>query len=124
MNNIEKLTQFAQQQSFDDRTTQIFEDVCQDTGIANLAQTTVEQGDRLLKTLKQNEASPEFVKNLLVYSLQKGMPLYVIDHIMNSDMDRDGKTLYQELFVDNTDPFEIDSRPQRIVHSQQLELEL
>lgn len=62
---------------------------------------------------------------MLVYSLQKGMPLYVIEHIMNSDEDRDGRTLSQELFEDNTDPFETDARPVEISRkSRQTELEL
>lgn len=122
MNNIEKLTQLAQQQCFDDRTKQIFDRVYTNAGlvIANLPQTTVTQADSLVSVLKQNDATPEFVKNLLVYSLAKGMPVYVIDHILNSDHDQDGRTLSQELFIDNTDP----SRPQKSPKSRQTELEL
>jgi hypothetical protein len=106
MNNTEQLTQFALQQHFDDHWVQIFETLCTDVGINNLPQTTVEQGNCLLLLLKHNQATPEFVKNLLGYSLQKGMPLSVIDHILNSDLDKDGRALSQELFEDYTDPFE------------------
>ncbi|BBD63407.1 hypothetical protein NIES2109_62570 (plasmid) [Nostoc sp. HK-01] len=124
MNNTEKLAQFANQQHFDERVVQIFEAVYQDVGINNLPQTTVEQGNCLTEVLKHNEATPEFVKNLLGYSLQKGMPLYVIDHILNSDLDKDGRTLSQEIFEDYTDPFEVSSRPQICKTSRQIELDL
>jgi hypothetical protein len=124
MNNTEHLSQFVQEQHFDERTVQIFKAVCQDVGINDLPQTTVEQGNRLTEVLKHNEATPEFVKNLLSYSLQKGMPLYVIDHILNSDLDKDGRTLSQELFEDHTDPFEVGSRPRMCKTSRQMELDL
>lgn len=126
MNNTEKLTQLAQQQSFDDRTVQIFDNVCRNAGIAiaNLAQTTIKDGDSLVSILKQNDATPEFVKTLLFYSLSKGMPVYVIDHILNSDHDQDGRTLSQELFIDNTDPWEVEPRPQKSPNLRQIELEL
>lgn len=124
MNNTEKLAQFANQQHFDERVVQIFEAVCQDAGINNLSQTTVGQVNCLIEVLKHNEATPEFVKNLLGYSLQKGMPLYVIDHILNSDLDNDGRSLSQELFEDHTDPFAVDSRSRICKSSRQMELDL
>ncbi|BBD62874.1 hypothetical protein NIES2109_57240 (plasmid) [Nostoc sp. HK-01] len=68
MNNTEKLAQFANQQHFDDRAGKIFQAVCQDAGINNLPQTSVKQGNCLIEVLKHNEATPEFVKNLLSYS--------------------------------------------------------
>ncbi|MBD2472157.1 hypothetical protein [Nostoc sp. FACHB-145] len=124
MNNTEKLAQFANQQHFDDRAVEIFQAVCQDAGINHLPQTSVKQGNCLIEVLKHNEATPEFVKNLLSYSLQKGMPLYVIDHILNSDLDKDGRSLSQELFEDYTDPFEVDSRSKICKTSRQMELDL
>ncbi|BAT56761.1 hypothetical protein NOS3756_57730 (plasmid) [Nostoc sp. NIES-3756] len=126
MNNTEKLTQLAQQQNFDDRTVQIFDRIYAHSGIAiaQLGQTTVTQADSLILVLKQNDATPEFVKNLLVYSLTKGMPVYVIDHILNSDHDQDGRTLSEELFIDNTDPYLVDNRPQKSSKLRQVELEL
>jgi hypothetical protein len=105
---------------------QIFDNVCRNAGIttAQLEQTTVTQADSLVSVLKQNDATPEFVKSLLVYSLSKGMPVYVVDHILNSDHDQDGRTLSEELFIDNTDPYLVDNRPQKSSKLRQVELEL
>ncbi|MBE9053785.1 hypothetical protein IQ243_25965 [Nostocales cyanobacterium LEGE 11386] len=124
MSITQKLTEFAEQQNFDVRSSENYEGVWQDAGITNIPETTIKEGDRLLSLLKDSEASPEFIMSFLAYSYQKGMPLYVMEHIMNSDLDGDGRPLWREFFYDGTDPLATDPCRKQAQKSRQIELEL
>lgn len=52
MNNTSKLTQIAQQQTFDTRNSEIFDAVYQELGINDIAAATPDEGLRLVSLFK------------------------------------------------------------------------
>lgn len=119
MDSIEQLTQQAQQQNFDSKFVAIFEGVYLDAGVDNIKNMSITQSDRILSILAQEQATPEFIRGFLAYTWQQGIGVDVVQHILNSDRDGDGRTLAQELFTDGSDPFEPDAPSEPIPYRRQ-----
>ncbi|MBE9036599.1 hypothetical protein [aff. Roholtiella sp. LEGE 12411] len=124
MDATEQLSQEAKQQSFDQRSVDIFESVYQDARVTSIKNMSIIDSDRILSVLAQEQATPEFIRGFLVHAWQEGIPIDVVQHILNSDQDGDGRTLAQELFTDGTDPFEPDEPQRKFQSGRTRELEL
>lgn len=109
MDALEQLTQIVQQQNFDERSAAIFLAIYQEAGLDDIKNMSIEGSDRILSVLAQEEATPEFIRGFLAHAWQQGIGVEVVQHILNSDRDGDGRTLAQELFTDGSDPFEADT---------------
>ncbi|MBD2458294.1 hypothetical protein H6G80_30035 [Nostoc sp. FACHB-87] len=123
----QKLLQFAQEQNFDERYLGYFGDVWQEAGVKDLSKATTQDAEKALQVLANSAASGEFVKAWLSVAVRQGVPSNVLEYILEIDIDGDGRTLAQEIFVDGTDPLEQDSpAPQQAINvrSQGIELEL
>jgi len=105
---IQQLAQYAADQSFDERSVEFFDDVWLEAGIKNISKMTTADAERTMQVLASSEASPEFIKALLAQAVLDGMPEPVVQYILQSDTDGDGRTLAQEIFTDGTSPFEPD----------------
>ncbi|MBD6621247.1 hypothetical protein FNW02_37550 [Komarekiella sp. 'clone 1'] len=124
MDATEQLAQEAKQQSFDQRSVDIFESVYQDAGVTSIKNMNINDSDRILSVLAQEQATPEFIRGFLAHGWQQGIPVEVVQHILNSDQDGDGRTLAQELFTDGSDPFEPDQPQRQFRSGRTKELEL
>ncbi|MBD6620467.1 hypothetical protein FNW02_32980 [Komarekiella sp. 'clone 1'] len=124
MDSTEQLAQEAKQQSFDQRSVNIFESVYQDAGVTSIKNMSITDSDRILSVLAQEQATPEFIRGFLAHGWQQGIPVEIVQHILSSDQDGDGRTLAQELFTDGSDPFEPDVPKSQYRHQKAQELEL
>jgi hypothetical protein len=105
----QELAKFAQEQNFDDRYLEYFSDIWQEAGVKDISKMTTQDAERTMQVLSSSEASVEFVKAFYAQAVRQGMPSQVLEYVLQSDTDGDGRTLAQEIFVDGTDPFEPDS---------------
>src|SRR5690349_19260451 len=124
MDSIEQLAQEAKQQNFDSRSAVVFEDVYQQAGVESVQNMSITESDRVLSILAQEEATPEFIRGFLAHAWQQGIGVDVVQHILNSDRDGDGRTLAQELFTDGSDPFEADAPKVQYRRQRGFDLEL
>ncbi|MFN6496327.1 MAG: hypothetical protein RMX65_004705 [Nostoc sp. DedQUE01] len=124
MDSTEQLAQEAKQHSFDQRSVNIFESVYQDAGVTSIKSMSIKDSDRILSVLAQEQATPEFIRGFLIHAWQEGIPVDIVQHILNSDRDGDGRTLAQELFTDGSDPFEADQPQRQFRNGRTKEIEL
>ncbi|MBW4617198.1 MAG: hypothetical protein KME21_28985 [Desmonostoc vinosum HA7617-LM4] len=124
MSSIENFKEFASQQSFDTKNSEIFDDVWKEANVSHIPNANTRDGNRVLSVLAQSEASPEFIKSFVVHAWQQGLPVNVLSNILNSDLDGDGRSLGQELFADQTDPYEPQQAKPRHQSARSLDLEL
>jgi hypothetical protein len=106
---VQELAKFAQEQNFDERYLEYFSDIWQEAGVKDIGKMTIKDAERTMQVLSSSEASVEFIKAFYAQAVRQGMPSQVLEYIMQSDIDGDGRTLAQEIFVDGTDPFEADT---------------
>ncbi|RCJ42435.1 hypothetical protein A6770_34835 [Nostoc minutum NIES-26] len=106
---VKELTKFATEQNFDLRHLEYFADVWLEAGVKDISKMTRQDAERTMQVLSSSEASVEFVKALLAQAVRQGMPSQVLEYVLQSDIDGDGRTLAQEIFQDSTDPFEPDA---------------
>ncbi|MBD2450488.1 hypothetical protein H6G76_25715 [Nostoc sp. FACHB-152] len=109
MTQAQELVKFAQEQNFDERYLEYFGDVWREAEVEDISKMTMKDAERTMQVLSDSEASVEFVKAWLLQAIQQGMPSQVLEYIMQSDIDGDGRTLAQKIFQDGTDPFEADT---------------
>ncbi len=107
--NAQELAKFAQEQNFDDRYLEYFSDIWQEAGVKDISRMTTQDAERTMQVLSSSEASVEFVKAFYAQAVRQGMPSQVLEYVLQSDTDGDGRTLAQEIFQDDTDPFEPDT---------------
>ncbi|GAX38838.1 hypothetical protein [Nodularia sp. NIES-3585] len=123
----EQLAQFAREQMSEEKT-EFFNDIWQEAGVKDVRKMTIQDARRTLAILSNSEASIEFVKVFYGQAITNGMPSHVLNFILQSDTDGDGRTLAQEVFMDNTNPFRADQpvAQQRycLENSHDLDLEL
>ncbi|MFN6568220.1 hypothetical protein [Dendronalium sp. ChiSLP03b] len=105
----QELAKFAVEQNFDERYLEYFADVWLEAGVKDISRMTTQDAERTMQVLSSSEASFEFVKAFLAQAVRQGMPFQVLEYILLSDTDGDGRTLAQEIFQDATDPFEPDA---------------
>lgn len=113
----QELAKFAQEQNFDERYLEYFGDVWREAGVEDISTMTIKDAERAMQVLSDSEASGEFIKAWLAQAVRQGIPSQVLEYIMQSDIDGDGRTLAQEMRIDGTDPLESDS-PQRMSSKQ------
>ena len=109
VNAQEELAKFAQEQNFDDRYLEYFSEIWQEAGIKDIPKMTIQNAERTMQVLSSSEASVEFIKAFYAQAVRQGMPSQVLEYVLQSDTDGDGRTLAPEIFEDGTDPFEPDS---------------
>jgi hypothetical protein len=122
----EQLARFAREQKSAEKT-EFFNDIWQEAGVKDVRKMTIQDARRTLAILSNSEASIEFVKSFYAQAVVNGMPSHVLNFILQSDTDGDGRTLGQEIFVDGTNPFRADQPKQNhycIQKSYELDLEL
>lgn len=123
----EQLAQFAREQ-WSEEKTEFFNDIWQEAGVKDVRKMTIQDARRTLAILSNSEASIEFVKVFYAQAITNGMPSHILNFILQSDTDGDGRTLAQEIFVDGTNPFRADQPvPQQqyyLENSYDLDLEL
>jgi len=125
----QELAKFAQEQNCNQQYLEYFNDIFIEAGVKDISKMTNQDAERLMQVLKSSEASREFVKALLAQAAVDGMSSQVLEYILSSDIDGDGRTLAQEIFHDGTDPFEADtsevtSRQNYVTNSQTQNAEL
>ncbi|MCC2692835.1 hypothetical protein [Nodularia sp. LEGE 04288] len=103
----EQLAKFAREQMSEEKT-EFFNDIWQEAGVKDVRKMTIQDARRTLAILSNSEASIEFVKVFYGQAITNGMPSHVVNFILQSDTDGDGRTLAQEIFVDGTNPFRAD----------------
>ncbi|MBE9053754.1 hypothetical protein IQ243_25810 [Nostocales cyanobacterium LEGE 11386] len=123
----EQLARFAREQ-MSEQKTDFYNDIWQEAGVKDVRKMTIQDARRTLAILSNSEASIEFVKAFYGQAVSNGMPSHVLNFIVQSDTDGDGRTLAQEIFVDGTNPFRTDQpvvRQQYLLEkSDDLDLEL
>jgi hypothetical protein len=102
---IDKLKRFAKQQNFQERLTGEFRQVWKEAGIINIQEADVSDMRKVLAVLSRSEASTEFIKAFCANAVTEGLPENCLDTLLESDIDHDGRSLAQEIFRDNTNPF-------------------
>ncbi|MBD2615852.1 hypothetical protein H6G94_32165 [Nostoc punctiforme FACHB-252] len=106
---VQELARFAQEQQFNEQYRQYFGDVWNEAGVKNISKMTTQDAQQTLKVLANSEASPQFVKSLLAQAAIDGAPPQVLEYLLSSDIDGDGRTLAQEIFQDGTNPLSADT---------------
>lgn len=104
-----KLVQFAQEQNFDERYLGYFDEIWHEAGVKDLSKATTQDAEKALQVLANSSASGEFIKAWLSQAVNQGVPSNVLEYLLESDLDGDGRTLAQEIFVDGSNPLESDA---------------